>query len=68
MREALIQSTHLNRHRDLIHPLDSFIIAVILVRMDHLVLKILFELIITLLKRVEVVEEGVQRITKRLFL
>jgi hypothetical protein len=60
MREALIQSTHLNRHRDLIHALDSFIFTVTFIRMEHLVLIIFFELEIALLKRVEVVEEGVQ--------
>jgi len=61
MREALIQSTHLNRHRDLIHVLDSLIFIVLFIRMEHLVLIIFFKLEIALLKRFEVVEEWIQR-------
>jgi hypothetical protein len=65
MREALIESTHLNCHRDLIHVLDSLIFNVKFIRMDHLVLNFFFKLEIALLKRFEVVEEGVQ-VTERL--
>jgi hypothetical protein len=68
MRAAIIDSTHLKCHRDLIHVLDSLIFTVMFIRMDHLVLVIYFKFEIPLLKRFEVVEEGVQRITERLFL
>jgi hypothetical protein len=60
MREALIESTHLKSHRDLIHVLDSLIFTVKFIRMDDLVLNIFFKLEIALLERFKVVEEGVQ--------
>jgi hypothetical protein len=50
MREALIQSTHLNRHRDLF---------VRTIWMINFMLKILLKLPVFLLKRIEVVEERV---------
>jgi hypothetical protein len=51
MREALIQSTHLNRHRDLMFVLSIWMI--------HFMLKFLLKLPVFLLKRIEVVEERV---------
>jgi hypothetical protein len=50
MREALIQSTHLNSHRDLFARTKWMI---------HFMLKILLKLPVILLKRIEVVEERV---------
>ena len=57
MRDSVIQSTDLKGCFDLIHALEILIFYVIIVRMEHLVLKILFKLVIALLKRFEVVEE-----------
>ena len=55
--DAVIQCTHLKSHNDLIHALNCSIFIVILIRMDHLVIVILLELVIALLKRLEVVVE-----------
>ena len=62
MWDALIQRTHLKSHTDLIHALNGCIFVVIFIRMDHLVLMILFELVIVLLKRLEVVVEWEHRV------
>jgi hypothetical protein len=60
MREALIQSTHLNRHRDLIHVRNLCIFVILFERMNNLMLEILLKLPLTLLESIEVVEERIQ--------
>jgi hypothetical protein len=60
MREALIESTKLKSHRDMIHVLNLCRIAITFERMNNLVDKILIELPITLLESIEVVEERIQ--------
>ena len=57
MWKSLIESTDLKRHRDLIHLFDRSVFAITLKGVDHSVLVIFFELIIFLLKILEVVEE-----------
>ena len=57
MWDALIQRTDLKCHTDLIHALNCSIFLVILIRMENLVIVILLELVIALLKRLEVVVE-----------
>ena len=61
MRDSVIQSTDLKGGFDLIHALEILIFLVIFIRMEHLVLKILFKLVIALLKRFEVVVEREHR-------
>jgi hypothetical protein len=53
MREALIQSTHLKRHRDLFVRTTWY---------NNFMLKILLKLPVLLLKRIEVVEERVHAV------
>jgi hypothetical protein len=60
MREALIQSTHLKSHSDLIHVCNLCIFVIILIRMNNLMLEILLKLPLTLLESIEVVEERIQ--------
>jgi hypothetical protein len=59
MREALVESAHLNRHRDLIHVCNLCIFVITFVGMNNLMLEILFKLPLTLLESIEVVEEVV---------
>ena len=61
MRDSVIQSTDLKDCFDLIHALEILILPVTFIRMEHLVLKILFKLVIALLKRFEVVVEREHR-------
>ena len=61
MRDSVIQSTDLKGCIDLIHGLEILIFRVKFIRMEHLVLKILFKLVIALLKRFEVVVEREHR-------
>jgi hypothetical protein len=60
MREAIIQSTHLNRHKDLIHVRNLCIFDILFVRMNDFMYMILFQLPLTLLESIEVVEERIQ--------
>ena len=57
MWDALIHCTHLKSHTDLIHAFNRLIFGVFFIRVHHFVFIILFELVVILLKRVEVVIE-----------
>ena len=61
MRDSVIQSADLKGGFDLIHGLEIHFLQVSFIRMEHLVLKILFKLVIALLKRFEVVVEREHR-------
>ncbi len=57
MREALVQSTHLKSHRDLIHRLNRYFVLVRFMRMNNFVIITMFELIIILLYGLKVFVE-----------
>jgi hypothetical protein len=61
MWDSVIQSTDKKGGLDLIHALEILIFSIKFIRMEHLVLKILFKLVIALLKRFEVVVEREHR-------
>ena len=58
--DTLIQCAYLKCNSDLIHALNLLFLVVAFKRVQHLVLEILFELVITLLKRFEVIVEEEQ--------
>ncbi len=57
MRQALIQSTDLKCHGDLFHVIKVCVLMIFFVWMKHFILKILFKLPVTLVERIEVVDE-----------
>ena len=60
MREAFIESAHLKRNRDLFHHFYRSDFIIILYGVNNNVLVIFFELVIFLLKIVEIIEEWEQ--------
>ena len=60
MRESLIESTYLKRHRDLFHLFFRSVFLIILIGVNNSVFVIFFELIIFLFEIFEVVEEWEQ--------
>jgi hypothetical protein len=57
MWESVIESTDLKRHRDLFHLFDRSVLLIILIGVNYSIFVIFLELIIILLKIIEVVEE-----------
>ena len=55
--EAVIESTDLKVHRDLIHLHNLFIFEIKFERLDDLIIEILFKLPLTLLESIEVIEK-----------